>query len=152
MHRKDGQSNTSAKALPPRNFRFASGDIFIIGAIVVFCAILIGGMFIHRRIHAGDARYVRITQDGEVLLEKNLSDFSEPMEYKITSERGEMVIYISSEKVYVRDSSCADKICMHQGELTSPGDGAVCLPNRVVVQIVSGSDNGSDQGVEVIAR
>ena len=56
MHRKDGQSNTSAKALPPRNFRLASGDIFIIGVIVLFCAILIGGMFIHRKVHSGDAQ------------------------------------------------------------------------------------------------
>ncbi|MBR6254716.1 MAG: NusG domain II-containing protein [Clostridiales bacterium] len=150
MRRKDGQSNTSAKKLPPRNFRFSSGDFFIIGVIILFCAILIGGLFIHRKVHSGDARYVRITQDGDVLLEKNLSAFTEPTEFRITSERGEMVIVISSEKVYVKESSCADKICMHQGDLTSPGDGAVCLPNRVVVQIVSGS--GSDGEVEVIAR
>ena len=69
MHRTDGQSNTSAKKLPPRNFRFSSGDAFIIGAIVLCCAIIIGGLFIHRKIHKGDARYVRITQDGKVLLE-----------------------------------------------------------------------------------
>ena len=152
MHRKDGQSNTSAKALPPRNFRLASGDIFIIGVIVLFCAILIGGMFIHRKVHSGDARYVRITQDGEVLLEMDLAKLDGPMVYHISSERGEMDIYLSPEKAYVMDSSCADKICMHQGDLTSPGDGAVCLPNRVVVQIVSGKDSGSDKEVEVIAR
>lgn len=138
MHRTDGQSNTSAKKLPPRNFRFSSGDAFIIGAIVLCCAIIIGGLFIHRKIHKGDARCVRITQDGKVLLEMDLREFSESMEYRIDSDRGHMIIYISSEKVYIKESSCADKICEKEGDLTSPGDGAVCLPNRVVVQIVSG--------------
>lgn len=138
MHKTDGQSNTSAKKLPPRNYRFSSGDALIIGAIVLCCAIIIGGLFIHRRVHKGDARYVRITRDGKVLLEMDLREFSEPMEYRIASERGQMTIYLSSEKVYIKESSCADKICEKVGELTDPGDGAVCLPNRVVVQIVSG--------------
>lgn len=154
MHKTDGQSHTSTKKLPPRNFRFSSGDVFIIGAIVLCCAIIIGGMFIHRRIHKGDARYVRITQDGKVILEMDLDEFSEPMEYRIDSERGHMIIFLSSEKVYIKESSCADKICMHEGDLTSPGDGAVCLPNRIVVQIVS-DDSGEDHSsgkVDVISR
>ncbi|MBP5416998.1 MAG: NusG domain II-containing protein [Clostridiales bacterium] len=154
MHKTDGQSNTSTKKRPPRNFRFSSGDAFIVGAIVLCCAIIIGGLFIHRHIHKDDARYVRITQDGKVLLEMDLREFSEPMEYRIDSDRGHMIIYLSSEKVYIKESSCADKICEKEGELTSPGDGAVCLPNRVVVQIVSGnSDEGNPSGkVDAVAK
>lgn len=154
MRKKDGQSNTSVKKLPPRNFRFSSGDVFIIGAIVLVCAILIGGIFFHRRAHKGDARYVRITQDGKVLLEMDLAEFSDPMEYRIDSERGHMIIFISSEKVYIKESSCTDKICVDQGDLTAPGDGAICLPNRVVVQIVTGGSEKDDPSgkVDVIAR
>ena len=84
----------------------------------------------------------------------DLAEFSDPMEYRIDSERGHMIIFISSEKVYIKESSCTDKICVDQGDLTAPGDGAICFPNRVVVQIVTGGSEKDDPSgkVDVIAR
>ena len=152
MHKKDGQFNTSAKALPKRRFRFCSGDVFVILSLLLFCAILLGGTWIYGRKNKNKPPYVRITQDGKVLLEKDLRDFSEPVEYRIDSDHGHMVIFISSEKVYIKESSCADKICEKEGDLTSPGDGAVCLPNRVVIEIVSGDDDDTSGKVDVIAK
>lgn len=152
MHKKDGQSNTSAEKLPKRRFRFCSGDIFVILSILLFCAILIGGTWIYSRKNKNKPPYVRITQDGKVLLEKDLREFSDPTEYRIDSDHGHMVIFISSEKVYVKDSDCPDKICMHQGDLTSPGDGAVCLPNRVVIEIVSADEDDTSGKVDVISK
>jgi hypothetical protein len=32
-------------------------------------------------------------------------------------------------------SDCPDKICVHTGFLSFPGQAAVCLPNKVVVQV-----------------
>ena len=101
---------------------------------------------------ASKSRVVRITMDGQVILERDMAEFAEPMEYRITSSSGEMVIFLSSEKVYVKESSCPDKICMHTGELSKNGDGAVCLPNRVVVQIVSGTGVTDSGEVDVVAR
>ena len=163
MRRKDGQSNTSASAgaregktrpdrdLPARRFRFLPGDAVVIGAVAVVCVILLLLSWIYGKSVENRGRVVRITQDGNVILERNMADFSEPTEYRITSDSGEMVILLSSDKVYVKDSSCPDKICMHVGELKKSGDGAVCLPNRVVVQIVS-SGAEEDQEVDVVAR
>ena len=152
MRKKDGQSNTSPKDLPKRNFRFSSGDVFIILTIVLFCVILLVGMWAKTKLSKDDAPYVRITKDGQVLLQKPLSDFPEPVNYLVSGEHGSMNIYISSEKVYVVDSSCPDKICMHQGDLCHPGDGAVCLPNRVVVEIVSGASGDSEGKVDVVSK
>ena len=154
MHKRDGQSNTSAKALPKRRFRFCSGDVFVIAAILLFCAILLAGTWMIKRSKKNKLPYVRITKDGQVLLEKDLRAFSEPVEYRIENGDDFMVILLSSEKVYVKESSCPDKICMHQGDLKVPGDGAVCLPNRVVVEIVAGNDGDSESSgkVDVISK
>ena len=157
MSRKDGQSNTSARKkhdLPSRRFRFLKGDAVVIGAVIVLCGLLLLISFLYGKAMNKRARVVRITMDGQVILERDMSDFTEAMEYRITSSDGDMVILLSSEKVYVKDSSCLDKICMHTGELTKIGDGAVCLPNRVVVQIVSGTgDTGDPDGkADVVAR
>lgn len=163
MRRRDGQSNTSAESgtgkgktrpdrdLPARRFRFLPGDAVVIGAVVVICGMLLLASWIYGKSAGNKGRVVRITMDGNIILERNMADFSEPAEYRIASDSGEMVIYLSSEKVYVKDSSCPDKICMHTGELRKTGDGAVCLPNRVVVQIVS-SGTEEDQEVDVVAR
>ena len=35
------------------------------------------------------------------------------------------------------DSDCPDKICVHTGFLSIPGQSAVCLPNRVAVQVAA---------------
>ena len=152
MPKKDGQSNTSAKALPKRRFRFCLGDVFVIVSILLFCAILIVGTWIYTRKNKNKPPYVRITRDGQVLLEKDLREFPEPMEYRIDGDHGHMVIYISSEKVYVKESDCPDKICMHKGDLSKPGDGAVCLPNRVVVEIVAGDEDDTSGKVDVISK
>ena len=172
MNRKGGQSNTSAdggeqkpegkrfsqgsekkKMLPGRRFRFLPGDAWIIGGIVLFCVLMIVSITIYTRANRSRERVVRITQDGSIILERSLSGFSEPSEFRITTSSGYIVVYLSSEKVYVMDSSCPDKICMHEGELTKIGDGAVCLPNRVVVQIVSGSgEEKADGKVDVVAK
>ncbi|MBR5975665.1 MAG: NusG domain II-containing protein [Clostridiales bacterium] len=168
MRRKDGQSNTSAEGLsessikdaqprrdlPARRFRFSWGDGVVIGAVIVLCGLLLLSSWIYGKTVRSRSRVVRITMDGQVILEREMADFTEPMEYRITSADGEMVIYLSSEKVYVKESSCPDKICMHTGELTKIGEGAVCLPNRVVVQIISGNGETDDPDakVDVVAR
>lgn len=148
MPKTDGQSNTSdntsvknsscGKHLPPRNFHFASGDVFLILAILVFCGILITGVWLRSRALANRAPYVKITVDGTVLLNRPLSDFSEKTEYQITTEQGHVVVMLTAEEVYVCESDCPDQICVHAGKLSKPGDGAICLPNKVVVQIVAG--------------
>ena len=34
-------------------------------------------------------------------------------------------------------SDCPDKLCLHAGFLSTPGQVAVCLPNRVVLRVVA---------------
>ncbi|MBO4927935.1 MAG: NusG domain II-containing protein [Clostridiales bacterium] len=140
--------------LPARNFSFRKGDFWVIGSIVLLCTIMIAGLAIYGQATRSRSRYVRITQNGRILMERDLQEFQDPVEFRIETDAGHMVIVISSEKVYVKESDCADKICVHAGDLTKIGDGAVCLPNRVVVQIVSGSgDAGSSNGeVDVVAK
>lgn len=37
------------------------------------------------------------------------------------------------------ESDCPDKVCVHSGFLSYAGQMAACLPNRVSIQIISGS-------------
>lgn len=162
MPKKDGQSNTSTnnekkspslgKALPPRNFRFSSGDLFLIIGIVLFCAFLIGGIFIYGNVQEKRTPYVRILSDGQVLLYSPLKEFRNETEYSIETDHGKVVVLISSERAVIVSSDCPDQICVKQGELTHIGQDAVCLPNKVVVEIVPGPGSDEEQEIDGVAR
>ena len=150
MLKQDGQSDTSELRLEKksnRRFRFLPGDAMIIGMIVVFCIVFWAGFFIYQKTTDKKVRYVRITQDGNVTMEIPMDKFTEPTEFYLPGKYGDVVIYISSEEVYIKESECTDKICVKTGALKKIGDGAVCLPCRVVVQIVGGKgDSGNVSG------
>ncbi len=38
--------------------------------------------------------------------------------------------------VYVEHSECPDKICVNKGRITGVGDTIICMPARVVVEII----------------
>ena len=44
-------------------------------------------------------------------------------------------------------SDCPDKICIHAGFLSIPGQTAVCLPNRVAVQVAARGEETLDTTV-----
>jgi hypothetical protein len=60
---------------------------------------------------------------------------------------GRTVIIVEDGKAWVEDSDCREKICIKMGKLTRPGEQAVCLPNRVIVQM-----KGSRGGVDGVSR
>jgi len=58
----------------------------------------------------------------------------------------EVVIEVAAGKARVADSPCRDRLCVHAGWLARPGDVAVCLPQRVIVEI-----RGTGRGVDGVA-
>lgn len=85
---------------------------------------------------------LRITVDGE--------------EYGVYSLEEDRVIRIGDTKVceikdgYVTmtEADCPDHLCMKQKRISKTGGTIVCLPNRVVLEIVSGE---SSEGPDVVA-
>jgi len=54
----------------------------------------------------------------------------------------DVTIEIDGDRARVVDSLCRDKLCVRAGWLERPGDVAVCLPQRVIVEI-----RGATRGV-----
>ena len=52
------------------------------------------------------------------------------------------VVIISSSKVSVTEASCKNQVCVKHGAISRPGESIVCLPNRLVVRIENGSEEG----------
>ena len=79
------------------------------------------------------ARRAVVIYNGETVLDTALGTLKEPE----THIFGEVEIMLSPIGARIISSPCPDQICVHTGLLTKDGDTAACVPERVVVKIVS---------------
>ena len=112
--------------------------IFIIG-IVIFALILWGGMYFVRRGHYGT---VRITVNGK---EYGTYSLAKDQVIQINDTN---VCEIKDGEIHMTDANCPDHLCMKQKRISKTGGTIVCLPNRVVLEIVS---RESSEGPDVVA-
>lgn len=74
--------------------------------------------------------------DGEVTLERNLSQLTEPETHSLIGEQGiEVSIELSPQGAAVVSSTCPDQVCVKTGQLTRAGESAICLPARVTLRL-----------------
>ena len=51
---------------------------------------------------------------------------------------GKNVVCIDRDGVYMKSAQCPDLLCVHQGKITAGGQSIVCLPNKIMIEIVGG--------------
>ena len=80
-----------------------------------------------------EGNYVRVSVDGETVAEYSLS---EDGVYSLNG--GTNILVIKDEEAYVSEASCPDGLCVHQGRISLVGERIVCLPNRVMAEVIGG--------------
>ena len=114
-------------------------DIIFIAVLLAVSAIAFVYLFIFRE--EGDA--VKVTVDGKEYGVYSLNeDITESI---ITGENGQNLnsFVISGGKVSMENASCPDGICVSHRPIFRDGESIVCLPNRVVITVVSDGDTAS---------
>ena len=82
---------------------------------------------------------VRISLDGEIY---GVYPLGEDREIDVTEDGHTNHITIKDGQVSMSYSTCRNQVCVNAGAISETKDAIVCLPNRVVVEIIS-SDSGS---------
>lgn len=78
--------------------------------------------------------FVIITKDG-----KRYGTYSLKKEQEIevvTGKKTTNTIWISGGQADMRSADCPDRRCVHQKAISAQGETIVCLPNKVVVEII----------------
>ena len=57
-------------------------------------------------------------------------------EYVIKTQQGENTLVINDNSAYFKNSNCYDKTCESMGEIKELGESVVCLPHRLVAEVV----------------
>ncbi len=83
----------------------------------------------------------RITLDGELVKEIDLDEVVVPYSFTLTGAHGlTNTILVEHGRISVRAASCPDQICVHQGTISDGTVPIVCLPNRLIIEIVGGGE------------
>lgn len=113
-------------------------DIILIGAILLIAVAGLVYLFLFR----GRGDTVKVTVDGKAYASYSLSE--DRVEDIHTGESGEQLnrLVIRNGKAFVETATCRDGICSSHRPIFRDGESIVCLPNRVVITVIS--DKTSD--------
>ena len=94
------------------------------------------------RLFREDGAYVVVSVDGEETARYALS---EEIDEDIQGvETGHIHLVIHNKMADVTEASCPDHLCVHQASISKSGETIVCLPNRVVVRVMSQEESPYD--------
>ena len=105
-------------------------DILLVGGIVVFSLLL----FVVFKLNLKDGNLVKVSVDSQV---NDCYNFNEDGEYTITSGKNTNVLVIKDGTAFIKSADCPDKICVHHRPISKVGETIVCLPHKVVVEIIN---------------
>ena len=93
---------------------------------------------------------VRITCRGEVIgtypLEKDT-------DIEVSREGHLNIVSIRNNSVHMDFSDCKNQVCVHTGQISTAGKTIVCLPNFVIVEIISSEKGGGeDETIDAIVK
>lgn len=125
------------------SFKLQKADLLLLAAALVFGAVLAAVLLLLRS--PGGTVQVRVA--GAVTAGYPLDvDAS----YTITGANGGTnLLVIEDGAARIEEASCPDGVCVHTSRIRRNGQSIVCLPNQVVVEIVSDTENSS--GVDMTA-
>lgn len=89
-----------------------------------------------------DTVYGEITLEGQLYRRIQLTGHRGREVIPVRTERGENVIVVEDEEIFVQEADCPDKICVKTGRLSKAGQVAACLPHKLMIEVKGGSEPG----------
>ena len=117
-------------------------DVILICVILIAGLLSFGGFHLYQMTKTKADSLVRVTVDGAVYGEYPLSEDTE-----VVIEDGDgsfNKLVIKAGYADITEADCPDRICVNHLHVHYTGETIVCLPNKVVVEIVGGEENEID--------
>ncbi len=118
--------------------KIKKNDFLLIGAVLFLC--LIALCYINATKKEGSK--LIITVDGKVY---DTLDLNKDITYTVKGKNGAYNTFVVKDQaVHMVEASCPDKLCVHQKTIRYNHQTIVCLPNKVVLQIISDTEDKVD--------
>ena len=113
----------------------------------IIILVVAGGLFLFLKFSADDGEQVIVKVDKKEIARYNLNTDREVV--IDGKDGGKNTLVIKDGKAYIKDATCPDKLCEHQGKIHMVGQSLICLPNRVVIEI---TDDKKDEEFDGISK
>lgn len=112
-------------------------DIVIIGVIIVIATCFL----IYNSVNARKGTGVEITVSGKLY---KTFPIDKDGVYEITNGNEHNTLVIKNGKVNISEATCKNQVCVKHKSISKANETIICVPNKVVVKIVSDSENELD--------
>ena len=114
-------------------------DIIFLSVIFICLAGFAAGFYLT---HENTGASVEVTVDGKVY---GTYPLDEDDEIPIRKDgKTTNLLVIKDGKADVTEADCPDKLCVHQKAISKTNETIVCLPNKVVVQVIGAGESELD--------
>lgn len=127
--------------------------VWDLASVLLVAALGLGGYIIWRQqtqpvgAGAAGAAYARVTVNGAEVARLPLDHDTE---YEVPLKTGHMKIVVQDGAAAIVEATCPDQICVRTGKVQRPGQGAVCVPNKVTLTIASERSSSGPDEVDAI--
>lgn len=123
--------------------------VFLLCAILIICVIISLAVIMGRKKSVPEnGRYARIYQNGTIIRTIDLSAVEEPYQFTICGADGEEnTIEVKNGEIGMISANCRDQICVKMGFIHSAAMPVTCLPNHIVIEVGSRSEENEPDGV-----
>lgn len=127
---------------------FKKADLILFAAVILLASFFIAPPLLQKNDGpAAGKLYARITVDGKAY--KTVALGAVEQELEIRTEYGYNLLKLHDSGIQMIDADCPDKLCLTFGNVTAVGQTIVCLPHRLMVEVVS--DTGEGGGIDGVA-
>lgn len=117
---------------------------------LVFCLLLLAAalhFYLTTRPASGQISF-QIQQGDRIVQTIKRSALTNTAQFSIQANDGDVHIEIDPVKgARIIESPCPDKLCMHQGYINKSGQTILCLPEKVLITVVSDGKDGEPDAV-----
>ena len=130
-------TKTEAQATGARSGRgLRRGDVILVAVVVAVVAVFAIVQGVPALADAeGDAAGWAVVQNAEGFYKE--LPLSQDARLEVTCADGSNTVVISGGAVQVEEADCKNQVCVQAGAVSRAGDVIVCLPHRMVVQVVA---------------
>ena len=114
-------------------------DIIFLSVIFICLSGFAAGFYLT---HQNAGASVEVTVDGKVYGTYPLDEDDEIPSRK--DGKTTNLLVIKDGKADVTEADCPDKLCVHQKAISKTNETIVCLPNKVVVQVIGAGESELD--------
>lgn len=119
-------------------------DLYLASAMFIIALVW---FFIQNNIsESGD--YILVYKDNDLVAEYDLSDSGE---YSVLDGETEILLFkLKNGSADVTYSTCKDKYCVNQKNISKTGEMICCLPNKIVIEVAS-KNNTKDTDYDALS-